>query len=77
MPRTTLNIEQPVLRKLKQLQKQSGKPLGAIVSELLLEAFAIHGQSKPADFGWTVMDMGTPMVDLRDKEALANLLDAK
>lgn len=75
MPRTTLNIEQPVLKRLKQLQKQTGKPLGTIVSELLVEALAAKGQAKLPDFAWTPVDMGPPLVDLRDKEAVFRLLD--
>jgi hypothetical protein len=40
MMRTTLDIDAPLLRELKQLQKKEKKALGAIVSDLLAEALA-------------------------------------
>lgn len=44
VPRTTLNIDQPVLKELQRLQKQSGKSLGALVSELLVEALEVRSR---------------------------------
>jgi predicted nucleic acid-binding protein len=38
MPRTTVDIDAPVLRDLKRLQKQEGKSLGRLVSDLLAQA---------------------------------------
>ena len=42
MPRTTLNIDAPVLEDLKRLQKKENKALGTLVSELLVQALALH-----------------------------------
>lgn len=36
--RTTLDIDEPVLRELKQLQTKEGKSLGRLVSNLLARA---------------------------------------
>ena len=76
MPRTTINIEQPVLKELKQLQKQSGKPLGVLVSQLLSEALVVRSQLAHPEtrFDWAATDMGVTAVDLLDKEALARLI---
>ena len=35
MPRTTLNIDEPILQELKRLQKEEKKSLGGLVSDLL------------------------------------------
>ena len=40
MPRTTLDIDAPLLRELKKLQEKEGRSLGKIVSQLLAEALA-------------------------------------
>lgn len=71
MPRTTINIEAPLLRELKKEQRRSGKTLGQIVSELLAEALARKGaaQAAPRRFQWVSRPMGA-RVDLADKEAL-------
>ena len=38
MPRTTIDIDAPILRDLKRRQKQEGKSLGRLVSDLLAQA---------------------------------------
>ena len=40
MPRTTLDIDAPLLKELKKLQEKEGRSLGKIVSQLLAEALA-------------------------------------
>jgi hypothetical protein len=76
MPRTTLNLDAPILRDLKRLQKREGKSLGRLVSDLLAQALqqgrsdqmpgpAFHWHSQPLE----------PRVDLGDKEAIRALLD--
>lgn len=76
MSRTTLNIDDPVLRDLKRLQKEEKKSLGRLVSDLL--AWAIRAretkQVEPPPFSWNTRRMKA-RVDLADKEALWSILD--
>ncbi len=76
MPRTTLNIDAPILRDLKQLQKEEKKSLGRLVSDLL--AWAIRARKKeeptPAPFVWHSRPMHA-RVNLADKEAVWSILD--
>jgi hypothetical protein len=76
MMRTTLDIDGPVLRELKQLQKKERKSLGAIVSDLLAEALG-RRRAKPVKrpvFAWTTRAMHA-RVDLADKDALYAALE--
>ncbi|GMW06491.1 MAG: antitoxin [Gammaproteobacteria bacterium] len=73
--RTTIDIDDPVLRALRKLQKRSGKPLGRLVSDLLAQA--LGAQPPPAaelPFTWVSRPMA-PLVDLADKEALYRALE--
>jgi hypothetical protein len=38
--RTTINIDDPILREIKAIQKMEGRSMGAVVSELLADALA-------------------------------------
>jgi hypothetical protein len=73
--RTTLDIEAPVLKELRELQKREGGSLGALVSRLLAAALAGRGkrQTAPA-FRWTSRPMRA-LVDLADKDAVYAILD--
>lgn len=78
MARTTVDIDDPILRDLKKLQKESGQSLGRLISELLAKALASkRTATKRRPFRWRPRSMGKPMVDLRDKEALRALLDGQ
>ena len=75
--RTTLNIDTPVLQELKRLQAEEGKPLGKLVSELLL--YALHtrqAQSLPQkpELKWTVKRMRA-RIDLADRDAVYDAMD--
>lgn len=75
MPRTTLDIDAPLLRELKKLQKKEGRSLGKIVSQLLAEALARRKTTpEPAKFQWLSRPMHA-LVDLSDKEAIYGVLD--
>jgi hypothetical protein len=75
MPRTTVDIDAPVLKEIKSLQKKEHRALGQIVSQLLSEALARRRTPRkmPA-FKWTSRSMRA-FVDLTDKEALYAILD--
>jgi hypothetical protein len=74
--RTTLDIDDPILREVKALQEKEGRSVGAIVSELLAEALARRRSSRARPpFRWTSRPMKA-LVDLTDKEAVYAALDA-
>jgi hypothetical protein len=73
--RTTIDIESPVLKELKKLQKREGGSLGSLVSRLLAEALAREPRDRARPtFEWTARPMGA-RVDLADKEAVYAVLD--
>jgi hypothetical protein len=76
MPRTTLDIDAPILRDLKRLGKREGKSLGRLVSELVAQALERrqHQRASPPAFEWTSRRMHA-RVDLRDKDAVQAILD--
>lgn len=78
MARTTLNIDDVVLKDVKRLQRAEKKPLGRIVSELLV--LGLEQKQRPAQvaekpFKWIARPMGPMLVDIEDKEALQELFD--
>jgi hypothetical protein len=53
MAQTTTNIENSVLKEVKILQKQDGRSIGRIVSQLLAEALAQRkNKAKASRFKW-------------------------
>ncbi len=76
MPRTTLDIDEPILKDIKKLQKREGKSMGRLVSDLLADA--LKRRLAPADrhrsLTWTSGPLGLK-VDLRDKEAVRRALE--
>lgn len=78
MPRTTVDIDTPILKDLKRLQKQQGKSLGRLVSDLLAESLARHRSSRTqaAPFTWVSRTMQA-RVDLSDKDALYAVLEGE
>ena len=77
MPRTTVDIDGPVLEDLRRIQKREGKSLGRAVSDLLAEAISRYGSGrrKPAKFDWISRPMKS-CVNLADKEAVRAAADA-
>jgi hypothetical protein len=68
--RTTLDIDDPILKEVKAIRQRESRSIGAIVSELLAEALASRrsARSRPS-FRWTSRPM-KPLVDITDKERL-------
>ena len=75
MPRTTLDIDAPLLKELKKLQEKDGRSLGKIVSQLLAEGLA-RRKSAPElpKLQWVSRPMHA-LVVLSDKEAVYGVLD--
>lgn len=76
--RTTVNIDDPVLKELKKLQKEAGKSLGRLISDLLAQALRERKAAKkrPGNPRWLSRAMGAH-IDLADKEALYAALEQK
>jgi hypothetical protein len=74
--RTTLDIDDPILKEIKAIHEKEGRSMGAIVSELLAEALArrLPKRARPA-FRWTSRPMRA-LIDLADKEAIYAALDS-
>ena len=73
--RTTVDIEAPLLKELREIQRRDGVTLGALVSRLLAEALSRRPKRPAAPgFRWTSRPMGA-LVDLADKEAVYLILD--
>jgi hypothetical protein len=68
--RTTINIDDRILREIKSIQKREGRSLGAVISELLADALARRrGSRARPPFRWTSRPMRC-LVDLSDKEVI-------
>jgi hypothetical protein len=73
MPRTTVDIDAAVLRKLRARQRREGKTLGRLISELLAAALERAPEPSPPTFSWSSRPMRA-LVDLEDKEAVRRAL---
>jgi len=77
MARTTVDIDAPVLKEVRRLQRQEGLSMGKIISRLLTEALSRRSTAKKAEktpLRWVSRRMN-PLVDLADKEAVYAVLD--
>jgi hypothetical protein len=75
--RTTIDLDEPVLRDLKRLQKSEAKSLGRLVSDLLAPALAARragADARPA-FVWEAAPMQAK-VDIADRDALLDAMHA-
>ena len=74
--RTTVNIDDPILKELKKLQKKRGKSLGRLISDLLAEALRNYGTQREGSVPpvWISRPMNARL-DLDDKEALYAALE--
>ena len=70
MTRTTVDIDSPILKEIKVLQKKEGRSMGKIMSQLLSEALARRKSSvEPPALRWVSRPMHA-RVDLADKDAI-------
>jgi len=76
--RTTIDIDDPILKELKRLQRREHKSLGRLVSDLLAESLANARSAAPGaqQFKWIAKPMGA-RVDLADKHAVLDAMDAR
>lgn len=75
MARTTIDIDDPILKEIKAIQKKEGRSMGKIVSQLLAEALIKQKTSaKTPRFKWISRPMRS-RVDLSDKDEVYRILD--
>ena len=75
--RTTIDIDDPILKDLKRLQRREGKSLGRLVSDLLAQSLADYRRSTPEsrpEWSWITRPMKA-RVDPGDKDAVLNAMD--
>ncbi len=75
--RTTIDLDPTVVKELKRLSKGAGKSMGRLASELLATSLR-EQETRPgetAGLEWIAKDLGRPLVDLEDKEAVRAALD--
>lgn len=74
--KTTVDIDEVVLRELKALQEKQGQPLGRVVSDLLRRALRLNHPSQRGrpTARWVSRAMRAK-IDLADKEAVFAALE--
>jgi plasmid stability protein len=78
MKRTTLTLDERLLRALKARAARQGKTLGAVVNELLRQGLA--AESRRTDYrlelqGWDARIQ--PGVDILDRDKLFDVMDGR
>lgn len=76
VPRTTIDIDASVLRRLKERKEREGKTLGQLASELLASALSEEPGDQSRRLEWSSRPMRA-RVDLEDKEALRRTLEGR
>jgi plasmid stability protein len=77
MARTTIDLDHTVLRELRRRGAREGKSMGQVASELLAQALASPVDLPAPDFHWISADLGKPLIDLEDPEAVRRALGDK
>jgi hypothetical protein len=77
--RTTIDLDATVVKELKRRSKGAGKSMGQLASELLATSLKEQdGRPRnPGALAWIAKDLGRPLVDLEDKEAMRALRDVR
>jgi hypothetical protein len=74
--RTTIDIDDPILKEIKALQRREGKSLGRLVPDLLAQSLADARRAPKSapQFRWIAKPMSA-RVDLGDKHAVLDATD--
>lgn len=75
MARTTIDLDPVILRELRRRGAREGKSMGQVASELLAQAVSSRADLSVPPFAWTSADLGVPLVDLEDPEAVRRALN--
>jgi hypothetical protein len=77
MARTTIDLDRTVLEELRERARCERKSMGQVASELLALALASPPAERPRPEFWWPSQRGGPLVDIDDKDALWEVLDAE
>jgi hypothetical protein len=71
----TIDIDDRIFLKLKELQRRDGRSLGRLVSDLLAQTFSTEAvpEATSQRFVWISKPLG-PRIDLEDKDAIRNAM---
>jgi plasmid stability protein len=75
MARTTIDLDPAVLRELRRRGAREGKSMGQVASELLAQVVANSPDLPAPEFNWISADLGPPLVDLEDAEAVRRAMN--
>ncbi len=73
--KTTLNLDDGLLREAKKRAAERGTTLTRVVEEALREALSSDETGGRDEVRWVVVDGGPPRVDIADRNALYEFLD--
>ena len=76
--RTTVDIDDPIIKDLKKIGQKEGKSLGRLISDLLAESLGRRKMRKDQEQPrqWIAKNMGARL-DLADREALCEAMDSE
>ena len=77
MTRTTLDLDASVLEQLRRRAANERKSMGQVASERLALGLRGDAPKELSPLHWPSMRMGTPKVDLEDKDALWRVLEGR
>jgi hypothetical protein len=76
MARTTLDLDASVLAELRRRGREEGKSMGQVASEVLAMGLAEGADQRVPALRWRSGDLGEALVDLEDRDAVQEALDA-
>jgi hypothetical protein len=76
MARTTLIIDDAIMKRLRNLAHREGRRLSEVVNGLLAEGLQRRKDAPKSEFELPVHAMGKPKVNLGDRNALEALMDS-
>jgi hypothetical protein len=76
MRRTTLVLEEACMEGIREIARREGRPMSAIVNELLSEGLVRRSELPAKVFRLPAFDMGRPCVNLADRDALESVMEA-
>ena len=77
--RTTIDIDDPILKEVKRLQRRDGRSLGRLISDLLAQSLSASRATVASDvpvFNWVAKPMRARF-DISDKHALLDAMDER